>query len=104
MVRRRRTYSGNGQTSTARNMYVHGITYGPDGRLHAAFTWREQNFGVLCHPGGLSNHDTGYVYSDDRGRTWRNDAARSSAPPAPRTRWPWTIRGWSSTRSTRTTR
>ncbi|WP_033332147.1 BNR repeat-containing protein [Actinomadura welshii] len=70
------TYSGNGQTSTARNMYVHGITYGPDGRLHAAFTWREQNFGVLCHPGGLSNHDTGYVYSDDRGRTWRNDAGQ----------------------------
>ncbi|GAA4146918.1 BNR repeat-containing protein [Actinomadura keratinilytica] len=73
------TYSGNGQTSNARNMYVHGITYGRDGRLHAAFTWREQNFGVLCHPGGLSNHDTGYVYSDDRGRTWRNDAGQTVA-------------------------
>lgn len=70
------TYTGNGQTSTARNMYVHGITYGPDGRLHAAFTWREQNFGVLCHRGGLSNHDTGYVHSDDRGRTWRNNSGQ----------------------------
>ncbi|MFD0856338.1 BNR repeat-containing protein, partial [Actinomadura adrarensis] len=73
------TYSGNGQTSNARNMYIHGATYGKDGRLHAAFTWREQNFGVLCHPGGLSNHDTGYVYSDDRGRTWRNNAGRPVA-------------------------
>jgi hypothetical protein len=73
------TYSGNGQTSRARNMYVHGITYGKGGRLHAAFTWREQNFGVLCHPGGLSNHDTGYVYSDDRGRTWRNDSGQAVA-------------------------
>ncbi|MFF5262738.1 BNR repeat-containing protein [Actinomadura viridis] len=73
------TYTGNGQTSNARNMYVHGVTYGKDGRLHAAFTWREQNFGVLCHRGGLSNHDTGYVYSDDRGRTWRNDAGRQVA-------------------------
>jgi hypothetical protein len=67
-------YSANGTTSTTRNMYVHGITYGPDGRLHAAFTWREGDAGVLGHPGGLTNHDTGYVYSDDRGRTWRNDA------------------------------
>jgi hypothetical protein len=66
--------SGNGVTSATRNMYIHGITYGPGGRLHAAFTWREGNAGVLCHPGGLTNHDTGYVYSDDRGRTWRNNA------------------------------
>jgi hypothetical protein len=66
--------SGNGVTSTTRNMYLHGITYGPNGRLHASFTWREGNTGVLCNQGGLSNHDTGYVYSDDRGRTWRNNS------------------------------
>src|SRR5690606_4555149 len=24
--------------------------------------------------GGLTNHDTGYAYSDDRGRTWRDAA------------------------------
>ena len=29
---------------------------------------------MLCNGGGLANHDTGYVYSDDRGRTWRNNA------------------------------
>lgn len=62
----------NGVTSTTRNLYLHGLTYGPGGRLHAAFTWREGNAGVLCNPGGLTNHDTGYVYSDDRGRTWRD--------------------------------
>ncbi|WP_367138369.1 BNR repeat-containing protein [Saccharothrix sp. HUAS TT1] len=64
----------NGVVSTTRNMYLHGLTYDRRGRLHAAFTWREGNAGVLCDPGGLTNHDTGYVYSDDRGRTWRNAA------------------------------
>ncbi|KOX22499.1 Tat pathway signal sequence domain protein [Saccharothrix sp. NRRL B-16348] len=64
----------NGVVSTTRNMYLHGLTYDRRGRLHAAFTWREGNSGVLCNPGGLTNHDTGYVYSDDRGRTWRNAA------------------------------
>ncbi len=57
-------------------MYLHGLTYGPSGRLHAAFTWREGNGGVLCSSGGLANHDTGYVFSDDRGRTWRNNAGQ----------------------------
>ncbi|HET9143722.1 BNR repeat-containing protein [Actinophytocola sp.] len=66
----------NGVTSTTRNMYLHGLTYGPGGRLHAAFTWREGNTGVLCNAGGLTNHDTGYVYSDDRGRTWRTPAGQ----------------------------
>ncbi|MFD8496713.1 BNR repeat-containing protein [Amycolatopsis sp. NPDC059657] len=66
----------NGVVSTTRNMYLHGLTYGPGGRLHAAFTWREGNTGVLCAPGGLTNHDTGYVYSDDRGRTWRDNTGK----------------------------
>ncbi|MET9630363.1 BNR repeat-containing protein [Lentzea sp. NPDC006480] len=68
-------YTGpNGVVSTTRNMYLHGLSYDRSGRLHAAFTWREGNSGVLCNSGGLTNHDTGYVYSDDRGRTWRNGA------------------------------
>ena len=66
--------ASNGATSTTRNTYLHGITYGPGGRLHAAFTWREGNSAVLCNGGGLANHDTDYAYSDDRGRTWRNGA------------------------------
>ncbi|WP_131102593.1 BNR repeat-containing protein [Streptomonospora litoralis] len=68
-------YRANGATSTTRNMYLHGIGYDADGRLHASFTWRETAAGgdILCDPGGLANHDTGYVYSDDEGRTWRTD-------------------------------
>jgi hypothetical protein len=70
------SYAQHGATSTSRNMYLHGIQYGPDGRLHAAFTWREDNAAVMCNAGGLANHDTGYVFSDDRGRTWRNNAGQ----------------------------
>ncbi|MEB3368933.1 BNR repeat-containing protein [Saccharopolyspora mangrovi] len=72
-------YSANGGTSTTRNMYLHGLTYGPRGRLHAAFTWREGDNSVLCDPGGLTNHDTGYAYSDDQGRTWRNNTGEQIA-------------------------
>lgn len=67
-------YTFHGATSNTRNMYLHGLTYEPGGRLHAAFTWREGNPAVLCHRGGVTNHDTGYVHSDDRGRTWHNDS------------------------------
>ncbi len=67
------SYSANGATSTTRNMYLHGFTYAGN-RLHATYTWREGNTAVLCNQGGLANHDTGHVYSDDSGRTWRNDA------------------------------
>ncbi|MGP4096892.1 BNR repeat-containing protein [Nonomuraea sp. KM90] len=67
------SHTHNGATSTTRNMYVHGLTYHGN-RLHVAFTWREGNTAVLCNAGGLANHDTCYVYSDDQGRTWRNGA------------------------------
>ncbi|MEU9186988.1 BNR repeat-containing protein [Streptomyces sp. NPDC048484] len=68
------TYTSEHGSSTVRNMYLHGIDYDRNGRLHSFFTWREQNGAVMCNGGGITNHDTGYVYSDDRGRTWRNDA------------------------------
>ncbi|MFE1881022.1 BNR repeat-containing protein [Streptomyces diastatochromogenes] len=68
------TYTSSHGSSTARNMYLHGIDYDVNGRLHAFFTWREQNAAVMCNSGGITNHDTGYVHSADRGRTWRNDA------------------------------
>ncbi|MER5467778.1 BNR repeat-containing protein [Streptomyces sp. NPDC002685] len=68
------TYTSSHGSSTARNMYLHGIDYDLNGRLHSFFTWREQNAAVMCNAGGITNHDTGYVYSTDRGRSWRNDA------------------------------
>ncbi len=70
------SYSYGGATSTTRNLYPHGLGYGPGGRLHVTFTWREGNTAILCSSGGLANHDTGYVYSDDAGRTWRNGAGQ----------------------------
>ncbi|MCT2588824.1 BNR repeat-containing protein [Streptomyces sp. N2-109] len=66
------TYTTRHGSSDRRNMYLHGIDYDTDGTLHAFYTWREGNGAVMCAPGGLSNHDTGYVHSTDRGRTWRN--------------------------------
>ncbi|GAB2783338.1 hypothetical protein GCM10027073_15050 [Streptomyces chlorus] len=73
------TYRSEHGSSTARNVYLHGIDHDRNGRLHAFFTWREQNGAVMCSPGGITNHDTGYVHSDDRGRTWRNDAGPAVA-------------------------
>lgn len=74
------TYTGpNGATSTARNLYINGVTYSSTGRLHTSGTWRENNGGVLCASGGLSNHDTIWLYSDDRGRTWYNNGGAQVA-------------------------
>jgi hypothetical protein len=68
--------SPNGATSTARNLYIHGFTYG-SGDAHVTGTWREQNGAVSCSSGGLTNHDTTYFYSQDKGRTWKNSAGTS---------------------------
>ncbi|MFT3789365.1 MAG: BNR-4 repeat-containing protein [Tepidisphaeraceae bacterium] len=62
------TYYGtvtNGDTN--RNNYPNGFTYDANGRLHSVFTWRE---GAT----GAANHDLMYVYSDDNGATWKNNA------------------------------
>ncbi|TFK26832.1 hypothetical protein FA15DRAFT_686193 [Coprinopsis marcescibilis] len=68
------SYSARGVTSNNRNLYIHGFTYDRGGRVHVTGTWREQAGGVMCNGGGLTNHDTVYFYSDDRGRNWRNSA------------------------------
>ncbi|KAF8957012.1 hypothetical protein BDZ97DRAFT_1906978 [Flammula alnicola] len=65
--------STNGATSTARNLYIHGFTY-RSSSAHVTGTWREQNGAVSCSSGGLTNHDTTYFYSEDKGRTWKNSA------------------------------
>jgi hypothetical protein len=49
------------------NAYIHGIAYDRGGkRLHAAWCWRDTS-------NGSTNHDILYVYSDDNGRTWKNN-------------------------------
>jgi len=68
------TYTApNGATSTARNLYIHGFTY-KSNEAHVTGTWREQNGAVSCSSAGLTNHDTTYFYSTDKGRTWENSA------------------------------
>ncbi|KAF9448709.1 hypothetical protein P691DRAFT_759671 [Macrolepiota fuliginosa MF-IS2] len=65
--------STNGVQSTARNLYIHGFTY-RSGSLQVTGTWREQNSAVMCNSGGLTNHDTVFISSADKGRTWKNSA------------------------------
>lgn len=60
--------------STSRCSYPNGYTYGPDGKLHTTWVWREDSQG--------SNHDLIYAYSEDRGKTWLNNAGEMiSGPP-----------------------
>jgi hypothetical protein len=60
--------------SRSRCSYPNGYTYGPGGKLHATWVWRESSQG--------SNHDLMYAYSEDRGRTWLNNAGELLAEPA----------------------
>ncbi len=55
------TYEG----SKSRCSYPNGYTYGPKGKLHATWVWREG--------GGTANHDLAYMYSEDNGTTWLNN-------------------------------
>ena len=50
--------------SKSRCSYPNGYDYGPNGKLHATWVWRE---GAQD-----SNHDLVYVYSEDGGATWLN--------------------------------
>ncbi|MGP3971600.1 BNR repeat-containing protein [Streptomyces sp. 6N223] len=67
------TYTTEYGSSSARNLYLHGLNYGGDGTLHVFGTWREQSTAVTCGA-NLTNHDTVYVRSADQGRTWTNAA------------------------------
>jgi hypothetical protein len=61
-------YVGTTTTSSAsRNDYPNGFAYGANGRLYQTFTYRESATGA-------ANHDLMYVYSDDGGDTWKNNA------------------------------
>ena len=74
--------STNGAKSSARNLYIHGFTY-RNGRAHVTGTWREQAGGVMCNGGGLTNHDTVYFYSDDKGKLHLQSKHRSTSQPNP---------------------
>jgi hypothetical protein len=60
-------------TGDSINAYPHGLTYGRSGsRLHLTWCWRDTS-------NASTNHDLIYVYSDDNGRTWQNNAGISVA-------------------------
>lgn len=46
--------------------YINGITYDYLNRLHITWCWRDDF-------GGQSNHDFYYAYSEDHGRTWKDN-------------------------------
>lgn len=60
--------------SRSRCSYPNGYNYGPGDKLHATWVWRESSQG--------SNHDLMYAYSEDRGKTWLNNAGEPLPEPA----------------------
>lgn len=60
-------------SSRSRCSYPNGYDYGPLGKLHTTWVWRESSQGA--------NHDLMYAYSEDRGRTWRGDTGEPIAGP-----------------------
>ena len=61
-------------TSDSRCSYPNGYTYGPHGRLHTTWVWREHSQGA--------NHDLIYVYSEDGGNSWLNNEGKTLSGPA----------------------
>jgi hypothetical protein len=60
-------------TADSINAYPHGLSYTKGGsRLHMSWCWRET-------PDASTNHDLLYIYSDDHGRTWKNNAGAAVA-------------------------
>lgn len=60
--------------SNSRCSYPNGYTYGPYGKLHVTWVWRE----TPSDP----NHDLVYVYSEDLGETWLNNEGHEiNGPP-----------------------
>lgn len=53
--------------SESRNAYMHDILFDDNGRLHITWVYREAG------RTWASNHDLHYAYSDDQGRTWKNN-------------------------------
>jgi hypothetical protein len=66
------SYTGTYASGTDRNGYFDNTLFDANGRLHATWCWRET-------PSAASNHDLLYAYSDDTGRTWKNQLGATIA-------------------------
>jgi arylsulfatase A-like enzyme len=62
--------------SPRRNAYTNGYDYGPDGKLHTTWVWREQNGN-----GNAGNHDLMYAFSTNGGRSWKNNEGQMLERP-----------------------
>lgn len=60
-----KNWSGGDRTV---NAYPHGLVI-RDGRRHLTWSWRDT-------PDATTSHDLCYAYSDDHGRTWKNNDGR----------------------------
>ena len=60
--------------SESRCSYPNGYGYGPLGRLHTTWVWRESSQGA--------NHDLMYAFSEDRGLTWKTGGGEPIQGPA----------------------
>ena len=60
-----------------RSAYMHDLLFDGKGRLHLTWIWREWDENpddeTRWHRCYGSNHDLNYAYSDDCGRTWKNN-------------------------------
>jgi hypothetical protein len=76
-ISRHGTFKDQYDTSTARCAYPNHYQYGPDGKLHVTWVWRETTQGA--------NHDIMYSYSPDSGITWLNGGTSviGQAPDSP---------------------
>ncbi len=61
------------KNSTSRCAYLHDLLFDTRNRLHVTWVYRE------ISASWASNHDLHYAYSDDGGRTWRNNAGAQIA-------------------------
>jgi hypothetical protein len=84
------TKTGTYLLGVENNPYINGLDY-RNSRLHVTWTYRDfvayegwdKSSGVASHqagPNGVeNNHDLWYSYSDDLGRSWKNDLGHTVA-------------------------
>jgi hypothetical protein len=63
---------GTARTATERCAYLNGFDFGPDGKIHVTWTWRES-------ASQYGNRDICYAYSPDMGKNWYNNAGAQIA-------------------------
>jgi len=75
--------------SESRCSYPNGYDFGPNGKLHVTWVWREGT--------GNANHDLMYAYSEDLGKTWLNNKGKPIPTPhvnSPDIKVATILRGW----------